>query len=125
MLHLDTHVLLWLHEGAMGHLTATAIDLLDREALLVSPMVRLELGYLFEIGRVAPRPDAVLDELRPRLAFRLSVTPFADIVEAALPLTWTRDPFDRLIAGNALADGARLLTSDRQLREHLPEAVWD
>lgn len=125
MLHLDTHVLLWLHQETTGRLPAAVINALDQEPLIVSPMVKLELGYLFEVGKVTPRPDALLDELRPRLEFRESTTSFGEIVVAALPLTWTRDPFDRLIAANALADGARLLTADRNLLAHLPDAVWD
>lgn len=33
-------------------------------------------------------------------------------------------PFDRVIAGNAIADGAALLTADRVLRRHLSASLW-
>ena len=34
------------------------------------------------------------------------------MVEAARTFAWTRDPFDRLIVANAIADGVKLLTAD-------------
>lgn len=40
-------------------------------------------------------------------------------------LAWTRDPFDRLICAQALADAAPLLTADRTVHEHLDMTVWD
>ena len=47
------------------------------------------------------------------------------LVGAANALSWTRDPFDLLIAVNALADGCELLTADVTMRAHLPSARWD
>lgn len=49
----------------------------------------------------------------------------SELVEAALGLAWTRDPFDRLIAAHAIVADAPLLTADRTILEHLPQAVWD
>jgi PIN domain nuclease of toxin-antitoxin system len=37
---------------------------------------------------------------------------------------WTRDPFDRLLVGHALARGAPLLTKDRLIRRHFRQAIW-
>lgn len=125
MIHLDTQVVVWVYGSQPQRLSGTAVRLLEDEPLGVSPMVELELEYLFEIGRVSGPPAEVFDQLRPRLDLRLSSTSFAEIVAAAVPLTWTRDPFDRLIVANALADDARLLTADRRILDHLPEAVWD
>ncbi|HLG72825.1 MAG TPA: type II toxin-antitoxin system Phd/YefM family antitoxin [Chloroflexota bacterium] len=39
-------------------------------------------------------------------------------------ITWTRDPFDRLIAAHALATDTPLLTKDETIRQHLPLAWW-
>jgi PIN domain nuclease of toxin-antitoxin system len=47
------------------------------------------------------------------------------VTKAADDLTWTRDPFDRLIAAHAIAVGAPLLTADRSILENLPLATWD
>ena len=125
MIHLDTHVALWLHAERVDRLPARARRLLEEEALVVSPMVELELALLHEIGRVAPAPAEVLDQLADVLDVGPSRAPFRAAVRAASGLSWTRDPFDRLICGTAAADGAGLLTADRLIRANLPTAVWD
>ncbi len=48
----------------------------------------------------------------------------ADVTQAAAPLSWTRDPFDRLIAAHAIVANAPLVTADRTIRENLPLAIW-
>jgi len=47
------------------------------------------------------------------------------LVRSAVDLTWTRDPFDRLIAAHAIVTDAPLVTADETLRENLPLALWD
>lgn len=83
VIHLDTHVVSWLHEGERGRIPTRTRRRLEREPLSMSPMVELELL-----------------------------------------LSWTRDPFDRLIVANALADGADLVTADERIRQHTDIAVW-
>lgn len=124
-MHLDTHVVVWLHEGNLERFPVSVRRLLDAEPLLVSPMVELELALLHEIGRIAPTPSAVLAELGRTIGLGISELSFALVVTAAASLTWTRDPFDRLICGQAIADGRTLITRDRRIREHLPAARWD
>lgn len=124
MIHLDTPVLVWVLAGEHSRLPLPVRTLLDTERLAISPMVSLELTYLHEIGRITTSAEEVLDAVRPALELVVSSVPFPEIVTAAATLTWTRDPFDRVIAGNALADGATLLTADRTLRTHLRAARW-
>jgi PIN domain nuclease of toxin-antitoxin system len=50
--------------------------------------------------------------------------PFTDVSAASLHQQWTRDPFDRLIVGQAIARGAKLVTKDRLIRRHFRGAVW-
>lgn len=90
----------------------------------MSPIVVLELQLLHDVGRIPLHPEAILEYLRSRLATTISQTSFDLIISAARPLTWTRDPFDRLVCGAAIADGAGLITSDRHIRQHLPGAIW-
>ncbi|MBW8060344.1 MAG: type II toxin-antitoxin system VapC family toxin [Solirubrobacterales bacterium] len=40
-------------------------------------------------------------------------------------LSWTHDPFDRLIAAHAIVADAPLITADRTILAHLPLAIWD
>jgi PIN domain nuclease of toxin-antitoxin system len=123
VIHLDTHVLVWLYAGELQRLSAAARELIEDSDLAISPMVSLELTYLHEVGRLRVPGNAVLDELTPRLDIRPAASPFASVVQHAQSLAWTRDPFDRLIAAHALADDAGLLTADATLLAHLPSAV--
>lgn len=124
-MHLDTHAVVWLYESGTDTFPAPARRLLDTESLAVSPMVVLELALLHEIGRVAPAPEVILVGLQDTVGLTTSTTPFAGVVGAATRLTWTRDPFDRLICAQAVAENAILLTKDRAIRTHLPLARWD
>ena len=124
-MHLDTHVLVWLYAGARDRFPPAARARLESGHLAVSPIVRLELQYLLEVGRVRVDPHALLVDLRRRAGVTVSATPFGDVVAAAQPLSWTRDPFDRLIAAQALVEGVPLLTAERTIRQHLALAVWD
>jgi PIN domain nuclease of toxin-antitoxin system len=124
VIHLDTHVLVWVLGGQQARLPPPVRVLLDAERLAISPMVTLELTYLHEIGRVSAPAHEILAELRPTLELVVSTAPFDRVVAHAASMSWTRDPFDRLIVGNALADGASLLTADATIRQHLPSARW-
>ena len=42
----------------------------------------------------------------------------------ALSLSWTRDPFDRMIVAQAALDRAKLITRDRNILKHYQNAVW-
>lgn len=125
MTHVDTHVLVWIYNRDRKRLPRTVIDRLEEDQIVVSPVVELELQLLFELGRVTEPAAGVLERLGPPLGLRISTATLASVAKAALPLTWTRDPFDRLIAANALADGAALVTADATIRAHLPQAVWE
>jgi PIN domain nuclease of toxin-antitoxin system len=51
--------------------------------------------------------------------------PFQIIIAEAAKLTWTRDPFDRIICAAARAAGAPLLTRDADILANEPSAFWD
>jgi|GEM_PF-300751 len=91
---------------------------------LISPMVALELDFLREIGRVREPASTVLTALEAELGLITDHTSFDRVVSAAASLSWTRDPFDRLIAAQAQAAGARLLTRDRSILDHASWAFW-
>jgi PIN domain nuclease of toxin-antitoxin system len=66
----------------------------------------------------------IVGDLASRVGLRLSPVELIAAVHAAAPLTWTRDPFDRLIAGDALAANSQLLTKDHLMLHHLSLATW-
>ncbi len=122
--HLDTHVVVWAVAGDHHRLSDGARQALEHDVLQVSPMVALELTYLGEIGRLTASADDVLDEARRSLGLVLADEPFAEVATTAMGLDWARDPFDRIIAAQALAARARLLTRDETLHAHLDLATW-
>jgi PIN domain nuclease of toxin-antitoxin system len=91
----------------------------------ISPIVELELTYLYEVRRVSEPAIAPLAALRQSIGLAVADTSVAALVEAATALAWTRDPFDRLIAAHAIVAGLPLITADRTILENLPQAVWD
>jgi PIN domain nuclease of toxin-antitoxin system len=123
VIHLDTHIVIWAY-ARRRRLSRTAERLLEREDCLVSPAALLEIESLFEIGRIQESSEAVLAGLRRSIDIVITETPFLAIVDAARTFAWTREPFDRLIVANAMADGVRLLTADELILRHFSGAVW-
>jgi PIN domain nuclease of toxin-antitoxin system len=121
---LDTHVVVWLYGGENGHLPQAVRARLNREELAVSPFGRLELDYLHEIRRARAPAQVVLDDLKARMGLEISDVSAAEVCAAATQLTWTRDPFDRLLAAHATVANLPLITRDATMLEHLPLAWW-
>ncbi len=90
----------------------------------MSPMALFEYELLVERGRFSRSADALLDGLSDQFGLRLSDCPFNSIIDRARRFAWTRDPFDRLIVANAMADGARLVTADQTILANFADAVW-
>lgn len=124
MIYLDTHVLLWLHAGLLGRFTDEGRRLLEQNDLLISPCVKLELQYLFEVGRTTTRAPRVFGDLQEQIGLAVCDLPFDAVVTRALSLDWTRDPFDRLISAQAMCRGIPLLTKDKTIRRRVKLAVW-
>ncbi len=124
-MHLDTHVVVWLHEDRRDRIPEAVRRRLNTAPLMVSPMVELELAYLFDVGKISVPASVIIDDLRPTVGLAVSTTPFESVIRQAVRLTWTRDPFDRLIAAQAIAEGESLLTANRRILANLQHAVWD
>jgi len=124
MIYLDTNVTIWL-AGAPEQLSDSARAIIDgSDGILLSPMVELELEYLYEVGRIQRSAEEVMEHLRGFLNLRLCQRSFALVVNKARGLKWTRDPFDRLITAQAAVGGDQLLTRDKIIRANYSEAVW-
>ena len=125
MIHVDTHVLVWVASGAHHRLPEALVRALPRIPIRYSPMLALELQLLHEIGRLTRPGHEVLERLRARLDLRPSEADFPRVASRATTLDWTRDPFDRLIAASAMVDALPLLTADRRMLASCPVAVWE
>jgi PIN domain nuclease of toxin-antitoxin system len=123
--YLDTNALAWLSEGSLVGISPKIDRLLERADLLFSPMVLLELEYLYEIKRSKRSARDIQRKVEHELGARLCDLPFPTIASVALDEKWTRDPFDRLIVANAKANGfAWLISADETMRKHYPRTVW-
>ena len=124
MIHLDTHVVIWLALRRSHRLSAPARTLVERDESQISPMVMLELEILFERGKIDRDAASLIERLSGRIELAISETPLPSIVDRARSFAWTRDPFDRLIVANAMADDVRLVSADATILENFAGAVW-
>lgn len=123
--YLDTQVAVRLAAGDLKKLSRTARSALERYDLLVSPMVRVELEYLHELGRCGADASTTLAFLEDTCNLAVCSIPFDEVARAACRESWTRDAFDRVIVAQARAAGdAYLITSDEHIRAHYAKAIW-
>lgn len=123
--YLDTHVAVWLYAGQIERFGPKVRKRLENGVLRVSPMVLLELQYLYEIGRINKPNADVHDYLAKTLGLSLGDVSFSDIAIAASELSWTRDPFDRLITAEAQCTSSELITADQTIKANYPMTLWD
>jgi len=124
--YIDTHIVIWLCEGSAGKLTPAASEAIESSQVEISPMVLVELEYLFEIKRILKLPMALLDQLKTLIGLRMSDHPFSAVAQAALFETWTRDPFDRIIVAQARSDGySGLVTADEKIQQNYTKTIWN
>ena len=71
-----------------------------------------------------PTGTEVVADLERRIGLRVCDLPFHEVVASAAEQKWTRDPFDRVIMGQAAVNGQPLATRDRRIREHYAHAFW-
>lgn len=112
---LDTHFLLW---AVLGLPRMDAFPWLERyRPWGVSPVSLLELRFLSEVGRLELRHSEFIEALGRDPRFVIDEVPLMALVTHALRLTWTRDPFDRLLAAHSAARRTPLVTLDRRMRQ--------
>jgi PIN domain nuclease of toxin-antitoxin system len=123
--YLDTNVVVWLAQGDLARIPLTAQSILDQADLLISPMVLVELEYLYEVNRIRLSSRDVLRKVSHEAGVRVCDLAFPRVADVVLDEKWTRDPFDRTIVAQAKANGlALLISADEEIRKHYPRAVW-
>lgn len=110
---LDTHVLLW---ALAGHrrLPREARRLIDEHDVVVSAASVWEVAIKVALGKLQVDAFAVQQALEPSGFDELPVTAAHAAGVARLP-SHHRDPFDRLLVAQALAEHLVLVTTDDQL----------
>jgi PIN domain nuclease of toxin-antitoxin system len=125
MIYLDTHVVIWLNPPKLDLNTPNARQAMEKEPeLLISPMVLMELDFLYEIKKIRRDSDPISTYLNQKIGLAICDKSFELVCKTAAQLQWTRDPFDRLITAQAAIASDGLITKDRIIREHYPQALW-
>jgi len=125
MIYIDTHVVLWLYALKGDVLSKNACRLIEESAtILISPMVLLEMVYLYEIDRLKVESDQIYRYLKERIRLNVCTKPFIEVIQLASKQSWTRDPFDRIITAQAAIDHKTLVTKDITIRQHYSKAIW-
>jgi PIN domain nuclease of toxin-antitoxin system len=113
---LDTHFVLWIITGSDRLASFPWIE--RYRPWGVSPVTLLEIQYLAEIGRVEVQNPQFTDALAGDPRFVIDEIPLVPLIRRAIELTWTRDPFDRLIAAHSSVRRLPLCTTDRVVRQN-------
>jgi PIN domain nuclease of toxin-antitoxin system len=111
---LDTNALIWLLQR---HQRARQLEKHSR--LQMSPASLFELQLLVEAGRLALPHGRTVTAVVQDPRWRLDEPPAGPWFEIACELSWTRDPFDRLLVAHARLRGWKLATADSMLHKHL------
>lgn len=125
VIYLDTHAVAWLAALGPSALGAEGRRRLESDRdLRISPMVRLELEYLHEVGRIRDHAVEICERLAANIGLRICDAPFFAVIHEAERRPWTRDPYDRIIVAHAAVHDAPLVTKDLAIHEAYPGAVW-
>lgn len=125
---LDTHVLHWwsAEPERMSAAASEALD--DADELVVAAITWYELAWLAAHERIAL--SVPVSSWLQGLAAQVRTIPMNPAIAHAavsLPSSFPVDPADRLIYATAVENDLRLVSKDRELREHphpRPLVVW-
>jgi len=121
---LDTHVFLW-WIGEPARLSDEAgAAIADSGTLVhVSAASAWEISIKRALGRIDLRDEEFSYGMRESGFAELVVTAEHGLAAGALPVHH-RDPFDRMLVAQAMAEGMRLVTHDRAIAPYDVETLW-
>jgi PIN domain nuclease of toxin-antitoxin system len=124
---LDTHVLLWATLSP-GFLSRTASEIIADEGniVLVSAASAWEIATKVRIGKLPGAETLERDflDVMEDSGYTLLAIDVASALRAGRLLGEHRDPFDRMIAAQALAEDIPVLSTDPKLDEFGIRRVW-
>jgi len=124
LIYLDTHVVVRLCAENRINFSNSVENLIEKYEVSISAIVCLELQYLLEIKRIAAKPEKIISNLASSIGLKICDKNFNTIISKAMSLSWTRDPFDRIIVANAAINNSVLITKDQHILEHYENAKW-
>jgi PIN domain nuclease of toxin-antitoxin system len=110
---LDTHFIVWIvsESSRLKHYPW----LEEYLPWSVSPVSLLEIQLLVEVGRRRIDNPAFMRQVMGDPRFALDDISLATLMQKAFELSWTRDPFDRLIVAHSLARRMPLCSVDERI----------
>lgn len=120
----DTHALIWwLTDNPRLSYAAEAAITDPENDVLVSAAVGYELAYKQRLGRLPPMPSDLAAELRRERMQALPISLAHALAAAALPGPH-RDPWDRIMMAQALAEGCHMVTIDKVFADYRVPVLW-
>ncbi len=124
VIFLDTHAAIWLYSGQLDLFKPKVLKQINEKQVCISHIVRLEMKYLNEIGRINQKPDVIIDALIDEIGLIYSDNTIERIVNQAIHLDFTRDPFDRMIVADAYINNSYLISKDQNIKKHYKNTIW-
>lgn len=124
LIFLDTHAAIWLYAGQLDLFKPKVLKLINENPVGISHIVRLEMKYLNEIGRIKQKPDEIIDALIEEIGLVFSNNSIERIINQAIHMEFTRDPFDRIIVADACINNSYLISKDKNIKKHYKNTVW-
>jgi PIN domain nuclease of toxin-antitoxin system len=130
MILVDTHVVLWLalEPARISRKAAGGIEETRHsgQGLAISDMTLLEIAVIESKSRIhlSASLETFLTEVESRFVV-LPITGRVCVRAMGLPVTYPKDPADRIIGATALVEGIPLITADSDIRKSkaLP-TIW-
>lgn len=125
---LDTHVLIWWLTDPSRVPEAVRDELLDPvNEVGVSAATAWEIALKRRLGKLDFDGDflAAFDERVRDLGFAPRAVTSAHMIRGAEIDAAHKDPFDRMLAGQALVDGLNIVTADRSFANLGVEVLWN
>jgi PIN domain nuclease of toxin-antitoxin system len=121
---LDTHTVLWWFSDDR-RLPATARTAIadPGNQLLVSAAVGYEISYKQKLGRLPPLPGVLPHRLLKEGVEILPISLDHALAAGGLPGPH-RDPWDRIMMAQALAEGCQMVTADPIFSDYAVRVLW-
>lgn len=114
---LDTHIVLWTLIGSPRIASVQDLILSDEIEVFVSVVSWWELATKITIGKLDADLSMLRQTARDSGFFELPVQGEHTEVLVSLPL-WHRDPFDRMLIAQSMAEPMKLITADTVLKQY-------
>ena len=121
---LDTHITIWLYEKRLDLLSEKAKQYIEKNDLFISPAVKFEIEYLFEIEKIKDNSETICSFLEKNIDLKIENSSFLEIIKISLNEKWTRDPFDRIIVAHSKLKDYSLISKDKKINKNYFRTIY-